>query len=94
MEWLKVAEQVGLGGVAIVGLIIIVREFIGKSKNKVNGTNYTVLLRILLEKQNHISDNLRDVSEKLEKITEKEDKIITRLEVLSTKINGYERNRS
>ena len=93
MEWVKIAEQIGLGGVAVIGLIIIVRELINKSKNKVN-ENYAVLLRILLEKQNHISDNLKEVSEKLEKLADKEDKIITRLEVLSTKVNGYARDRS
>ena len=90
MEWVKIAEQIGLGGLAIVGLIMIVRDILNKTKTN----NNSILLKILLEKQNHISDNLKEVSEKLEKVVDKEEKIITTLEVLSTKVNGYARNRN
>ncbi len=92
MEWVRVIEQVGLGGTALIGLIIIVREILNRTKKTQN--NDIVFMRIILEKQNHISDNLREISEKLERVSENLNKIITRLEVLSTKVNGYARNRN
>ncbi|NMB82944.1 MAG: hypothetical protein GYA14_14120 [Ignavibacteria bacterium] len=89
MDWntiLKTIEQVGLGGLAVVGLVYIAINF---SKNKKNNG--------VAESLNHISDNFREISKELKEVSkdmksnnEKLNTIITDLAILldRTKDNG------
>lgn len=81
MDWVEIAQQIGLGGLAIVGLIYLVGLIIKKKNDK--GED------LILGKLNHISDNFARIIDTLDNITynekennEKLNKIITNLAVL------------
>ena len=81
MDWVEIAQQIGFGGLAIVGLIYLVGLIIKKKNDK--GED------LILGKLNHISDNFARIIDTLDNITynekennEKLNKIITNLAVL------------
>ncbi|MCM8766984.1 MAG: hypothetical protein NC901_02855 [Candidatus Omnitrophica bacterium] len=71
MDWVSIVKEIGLGGVAIVGLIVIVQNVISNKNNNNNNKSINLLL-----------DNLKAISDKLEKISCQNYDILIKLEKL------------